>query len=175
MDTPASSTNEPAPLFRNSITHRTLDFWLLGGLSILLWVIMVIAEQLRTHSPPIENHFMQMAALFSILSIFCNHPHFMISYRFAYGRGSKFIFKHWFSLIFVPLFFVGIYSWAYHYFDRTISEEPIILRANDSLAKLGLSYRFGTLANFGTEVLSLSVWLMYLLTGAIHSAYSQAA
>ena len=89
----------------------------------------------------------------------------MISYRFAYGRGIGFIFKHWFSLLFVPLGLIALYTVAYLKFDTPISERPSIIGFNAFVASLGIAFRLGTLSNFGSEILSLSVWVMYLTVG----------
>src|SRR4051812_507115 len=93
----------------NALLSRVSDFWLLGGASIGLWIVMSLAQFGRERSEAVESHFLQLGALFSLLSIVCNHPHFMISYRFAYGRGAKFVLKHWFSLLLVPAALISIY------------------------------------------------------------------
>jgi len=148
-----------------ALTSRTSDFWLLGGASILLWGVLGIGQSLRGSSEAIENHFTQLAGLFSIFSIFCNYPHFMISYRFGYGQGAKFIFRHWFSLVALPLGLIALYALAYFKFDSEISEASWVLTSNHLFDKVGIGFRFGTLSNLGTETLSLSVLLMNLTVG----------
>ena len=151
--------------YSSSVISPFVDFWLLGGASILVWALMVTGELFRDRIEPIDNHFMQLGAFFSMMSIFCNHPHFMISYRFGYGRGRKFVFDNWFSLILVPTSLIAVYTFAYFKFDTQISELAAVIFLNQVFEKLGLGFRLGTLANLGTEVLSHSALLMFLTVG----------
>ena len=89
----------------------------------------------------------------------------MLSYRFGYGRGSRFIFLNWFPLIAVPAALIAAYLIAYFYFDTQISDLPSIHWLNHGFEKSGLGFRLGSLANLGTEILSLSVWLMFMTVG----------
>jgi hypothetical protein len=148
-----------------ALVSRSTDFWLLGGASIAVWALMGVAGFFRNSSEAVENHFLQLGAVFSVLSLVCNHPHFMISYRFAYGQGSKFIVKHWFSMIGLPLGLIAIYALAYFNFEADMSSWNSVVTVNGIFKTLGLGFRLGTLANFGTEVLSLSVLLMNLTVG----------
>ena len=150
---------------RDAVTSRYTDFWLLGGISIALWLVMMIAQVFRGRSEVIETHFAQVAAVVAVMSLFCNYPHFLISYRFGYGRGSKFIFRHWISLILVPAGMIAFYALAYVKFDSQISELGWIIALNHFFEGLGLEFRLGTLANLGTEILSLSVLVMYMTVG----------
>lgn len=109
--------------------------------------------------------FMQAFAVFSVLSIVCNHPHFLISYRFGYGRGINFILKNWFSLIVVPVSLVAFYAIAYFNFDSDISKSPYISDLNSLLARTGLSFRLGESDKLGAEIMGLSIWLMYFTVG----------
>jgi hypothetical protein len=150
---------------RQAVSTRFVDFWLLGGASIVLWGVMLIGQYFRESSEAIESHFVQVGAFFSMMSIFCNHPHFMISYRFGYGRGWKFIRQHWFKLILVPLGLIAMYAIAYINYNAQISETPLVIAANHLFEKMGWAFRLGTLNNLGTEILSLSVLLMYMTVG----------
>lgn len=108
---------------------------------------------------------MQIFAVFSVLSIVCNHPHFLISYRLGYGRGIKFILRNWFPLIIVPAALLLFYGVAYFKFDSDISQSSSILKINDLLAKTGLAFRLGESSNLGAEIMGLSIWLMYFTVG----------
>jgi hypothetical protein len=153
------------PEARRELTTRFLDFWLLGGASIVVWFAMMIGEQFRQNHATVQQHFLQVAATFSLLSLVCNHPHFMISYRMGYGRGWPFVFRHWFALLLVPALLVLLFAAAFFSFQINIDQIPSIVFLNETLAKTGTSFRVGLLPNLGTELLSLSVWLMYLTVG----------
>jgi hypothetical protein len=152
-------------LKRSAVSTRFADFWLLGGASIVLWAVMQLGDHFRDHSEAIASHFLQVGTVFSMMSIVCNHPHFMISYRFGYGSGTGLIRRHWFRLLAVPLGLIAFFTLAYLKFDSQISELPWVIASNNLFDKLGLGFRLGTLANLGTEILSLSVLLMNLTVG----------
>ncbi len=154
---------DPQP--RNAVSTRFVDFWLMGGASILLWIVLCIAHPFRNDSVIIQGRFLQMAAVFSVMTLFCNHPHFMITYKFGYSRGVRFIFKHWFSLLFVPAAILLLYGVAYFKFNTQIDDWPSIKAFNSAIAMSGLEFRLGTLSNLGTELLSVSVLLMNLTVG----------
>jgi hypothetical protein len=141
------------------------DFWFLGGASIVVWTLMAIGQLLRGHVGVVEQSFAQIVPTFSILALICNHPHFMISYRFGYWRGPKFIAKHWFSLIVVPLALIGLFVVAYVDFRVQVSELPIIETVNQVFENMGFGFRFGRAPDLGTELLSISVWGMFLTVG----------
>lgn len=156
-------TTAPAPL---SLTSNPIkDFWLLGGLSILVWALFIIFDPMRANSEIISNRFLQVSVLFSWLSFICNYPHFLVSYKFAYSRGPKFIFKHWPSLIAVPTILILFYLISYFYFNEEISAHPIVLFLNSLLLKTGLTYQIGNHINLGTEVLAFTVRIMYVTVG----------
>jgi hypothetical protein len=142
-----------------------LDFWFLGGASIVIFALMALGQFLRGSLGVVEQSFVQIIPTFSILALICNHPHFMISYRFGYGRGLKFIGRHWFSLFVVPLGLVALFTVAYFDFRTEISELPAIALVNEVFEKIGFGFRFGRTPDLGTELLSLSVWGMFLTVG----------
>jgi hypothetical protein len=112
-------------------------------------IVMHIANVFKDDSQAVQSHFLQIGALFSALALVGNDPHFLISYRFGYGRGVKYIFRNWFALIAVPAGLLLAYTVAYFYFN---SDVP-----NVNLA--------GSATNLGDEILGLSIWLMYLTVG----------
>ncbi|MGE0633300.1 MAG: hypothetical protein AB7O96_12880 [Pseudobdellovibrionaceae bacterium] len=150
---------------RESVWSPLFDFWTLGGLSILLWFVCHIANIFRGDVPAFEMRFMQMMTVFSLFSILCNHPHFLVSYRLGYGQGFKFILKNWFPLIFVPLAMAGLYSLAYFEFHSPIVISPAIESINSFLAALGLIFHIGESTRLGAEVVGLSIWAMYFTVG----------
>ncbi|MBK7892000.1 MAG: hypothetical protein IPJ84_14525 [Bdellovibrionales bacterium] len=109
--------------------------------------------------------FFQLVPLFSMLAIVCNHPHFLISYRLGYGRGFKFVRANWFSLIIVPLVLIAAYATAYFFYDTDFSDSKLIASLNHSFESLGLGFRLGPSVPLGSEIMGLSIWLMYLTVG----------
>jgi len=148
-----------------AVISRFADFWLLGGASVLVWAILIFGQAFRDEVSVIENHFQQLGAFCSLMSIFCNYPHFIISYRFGYGRGFKFVLKNWFPLIAVPLGLIALYDLAYFKFDTSISDLWWFVQLNAILEIFGIPIRPGVFTNIGTVVMTLSLWIMNLTVG----------
>lgn len=126
---------------------------------------MVIGQNFRDRSEVIDAHFLQVSGVFSLFSIFVNHPHFMISYRFGYSRGYRFIMKYWFSLLVLPLGLISYYTYCYLNFNADASQLPWVISLNSGLSRIGAGFRFGHFSNLGTEMLSFSILLMNLTVG----------
>lgn len=161
--TPNQTVSPTLP--RTEVLSRFTDFWLLGGASVVLWLVMVIGQFFRDRSESVDNHFLQVSAVFSLFSLFVNNPHFMISYRFGYSRGSKFIFKNWFSLLALPLGMIAYFTYCYFHFTVESSQLEWIKSVNSLLGHTGLTFRLGTLSSLGIEMLSFSVLMMNLTVG----------
>jgi hypothetical protein len=56
---------------KTALINRPLDFWLLGGFSIIAWLLMSILQHYKTH-PAVALHFNNLPYLFATLSIFIN-------------------------------------------------------------------------------------------------------
>src|SRR5438105_3289695 len=92
---PVTNQVDPFEGARKAVTSRTLDFWCLGGASILVWAAIIIGGVFRQKFVAIDQHFSQLTATFGILSLLCNYPHFIVSYRIGYSKGWRFILRHW--------------------------------------------------------------------------------
>ncbi len=163
---PLASIRVAAPQKQQlSLISRTADFWLIGGASIVIWVILSLSQILRDSSFAIQSHFLQLGATFGLLSLVCNYPHFMLSYRFAYSRGWRFILNNSFSLLIVPLIFIVTYAWAFTHFHSEIGIPFTMDLINQTLARVGIDFKFGSSLNLGTELMRLSIWVMFLTVG----------
>lgn len=94
------------------LVSRILDFWLLGGASLLAYAILVSAAGFRDLYG-VSNQFGNLAVTMSTLSLLVNYPHFLASYRLAYGRGKGFLLKHWFATVLVPCLMINFLVAAY--------------------------------------------------------------
>ena len=95
-----------------ALTTRFLDFWLLGGASVLVWLVMMSLQGFRT-SWAIDQHFKNLTYTAASLSLLINYPHFLVSYKLAYRRGRPFVLAHWYQLIAVPLLLLAIFVVAF--------------------------------------------------------------
>ncbi len=89
-----------------ALTTRFTDFWLLGGASLLVWLVMFGTQGFRA-AWAIDQHFKNLTVTTASLSLLVNYPHFLVSYKLAYSRGRAFIASHWWQLIVVPALLVA--------------------------------------------------------------------
>ena len=147
---PASATDElttRAGDRPHALTTRFTDFWLLGGASILAWLVMIAVQGFRTEWA-IDQHFKNLTYTTASLSLLVNYPHFLISYKLAYSRGRSFVTAHWWQLIAVPLLMVAGFAWAYARFDAPVSQLPVVPSVRQSVggaANVLSGPRFGDL------------------------------
>jgi hypothetical protein len=149
----------------NSLTgQRVFDFWLLGGASILLWLVLVALDPYRQDYSSVGKYLQMIGPCFGILSLLCNYPHFMVSYHLAYGRGFHFIGRHYLTLIVVPVAMVALFAHGFFNY-RSVPEIPGLATLSQWFALIGVRYEAGSQLNLGLEVLSLSAWIMYVSVG----------
>jgi hypothetical protein len=127
----------PAPTVApKALTTRFGDFWLLGGASILVWLVMMSVQGFRA-SWAIDQHFKNLTITTASLSLLVNYPHFLVSYKLAYTRGRGFIFEHWWQLVAVPLLLVALFAAAFLRFDVPVASVPLVSGLAPALAGWG--------------------------------------
>jgi hypothetical protein len=154
----------PAPAHRHALTTRPLDFWLLGGGSILVWLVMAVAAAFRTR-PDVDQRLGQAAVLALSLSLVLNYPHFLFSYRLAYTRGRGFVLAHWWQLIAVPLALAGLLAAAYAFYQVPVANLPWAAAAAGALSPFGLNAQVVSGPRFGDLLLGITFNLMILTIG----------
>jgi hypothetical protein len=115
-----------------ALTTRFLDFWLLGGASILVWLLMISLQGFRA-SWAIDQHFKNLTYTAASLSLLINYPHFLISYKLAYRRGRGFVLSHWYQLIAVPLVLLTIFAVAFTAYDTPVAGLPFMANMTSTL------------------------------------------
>src|SRR6186997_2764326 len=111
-----------------ALTTRFLDFWLLGGASVLVWLVMMSLQGFRT-SWAIDQHFKNLTYTAASLSLLINYPHFLISYKLAYRRGRSFVLSHSYQLIAVPAALLAIFAVAFAFYDTPVTRLPLLAGA----------------------------------------------
>jgi hypothetical protein len=119
---PAQTVVHGAP---RALTTRFLDFWLLGGASLAIWLIMIGVQGFRT-SWAIDQHFKNLTYTAASLSLLVNYPHFLVSYKLAYRRGRPFVAAHAWQLIVVPLVLLALFAVAFVEFERPVGTLPFV-------------------------------------------------
>lgn len=103
------------PSKKLNLVGPNVDFWLVGGGSIIFLLLAHLLAHFRT-IPSIDSYFLNIGLTAGFLAIFVNNPHFTISYKLAYSQGLSFIKQHYFCLVIVPLSLVLTFTLAYSSF-----------------------------------------------------------
>jgi hypothetical protein len=154
----------PASVARRALTTRPLDFWLLGGASLAVWLVMMTADSFRAR-PEVDERLAQAAVLALSLSLVANYPHFLFSYRLAYTRGRAFVLAHWWQLIAVPLGLGALLALAYAFYQVPVANLPWVRAATGTLSPFGLNAQVVSGPRFGDLLLGLTFNLMILTIG----------
>jgi hypothetical protein len=125
LDVAAAPAVVAMPSHPRALTTRFLDFWLLGGASVLVWLVMMSLQGFRT-SWAIDQHFKNLTYTAASLSLLINYPHFLISYKLAYHRGRGFVLSHWYQLIAVPLVLLALFVVAFFAYDVAVAQVPLL-------------------------------------------------
>ena len=128
------ATADAAP--QRALTTRFLDFWLIGGASIVVWLVMISVQGFRG-SWAVDQHFQNLTLTAASLSLLVNYPHFLLSYKLAYTRGRSFIFEHWWQLIAVPLLLVGLFVAAYRFYEVPVDSLAVVRSASTTIGSWG--------------------------------------
>ena len=154
----------PAP--RRALTSRFLDFWLLGGASILVWLVMIAVQGFRS-SWAIDQHFKNLTYTTASLSLLVNYPHFLVSYKLAYGRGPSFIRSHAWQLVIVPVLLIGTFVAAFFLYTVPVARVPGMSGLITTVAPLGTNVRVLSGPRFG-DLLFTVVFNVMLFTVGWH-------
>src|SRR5688572_11262457 len=146
------------------LTTRFLDFWLLGGASILVWLVMIATQGFRA-SWAIDQHFKNLTVTTASLSLLVNYPHFLVSYKLAYSRGRHFITGNWWQLIAVPLGLVGIFAVAFFTYDTPVTALPGFSTLANALAPWGGNVRVLSGPRLGDLLFTAAFNLMIFTVG----------
>ena len=140
-------------------------FYLLGGASLLTWIACVFLQAFRTQSWAANHHLEEFAATFSFLALVVNYPHFMISYRFAYGRGWGIVRRHPWALLGVPVALTVCFALTYMEMKASSSHWTLIQWINGAFLRVGWMPPIQSTENAGVSYLALLVQFMYLTVG----------
>jgi len=154
--------SQPAQPQRHLLGSRLLDFWMLGGFSLLLWFPLYL---LVNHSATLVSLGLALPAAALALAYAVNHPHFMASYKLAYTQGHRFVLQNWYQLLAVPIAMLCLLAIAYLNWAAPISDSGVTRSVNALFAGLGLETRIGNHPNLGSEILSYFVHFMYFTVG----------
>ena len=158
-DVPAAAHDRP-----RALTTRFVDFWLLGGASLLVWLVMIAVQGFRTEWA-IDQHFKNLTYTTASLSLLVNYPHFLISYKLAYSRGRSFVSAHWWQLIVVPVLMGVAFAWAYARYDEPASNLPLVGWLRQSVTGLGANANVLSGPRLGDLLFTLTFNVMLFTVG----------
>ena len=148
-----------------ALTTRFLDFWLLGGASLLVWFVMWVLEDYRA-AWAIDSQFKNLAVTTVSLSLLVNHPHFLISYKLAYSRGGRFVLAHWWQLLAVPALLVALFAAAFVGFTTPTADVlPFVPTLAGTLGAWGADTAAFTTERLGDFLFTLAFNVMFFTVG----------
>lgn len=160
-----ASERAPAAAHARALTTRFLDFWLLGGASLLIWLLMWVLEDYRSLWA-IDSHFKNLTVTTISLSLLINHPHFLISYKLAYSRGAGFVLAHRWQLVVVPVLLAGLFAAAFVGFTApTAVFLPFIPGLASTLEASGAHTAALTTPQLGDFLFTLAFNVMFFTVG----------
>ena len=74
----------------------------------------------------IDQHFKNLTYTAASLSLLINYPHFLISYKLAYRRGTDFVLSHAWQLLIVPFMLVAVFAIAFFAYERPVGTLPLV-------------------------------------------------
>jgi hypothetical protein len=153
-----------APHQPRALTTRFLDFWLLGGASIVVWLVMIFIQGFRGNWA-VDTHFQNLTVTAASLALLVNYPHFLLSYKLAYSRGRSFIFLHWWQLIVVPLLLIGLFAAAYAFYQIPVDDLAVVRGASETLRGWGRNTNVLAGPRVGDLLFTLAFNLMIFTIG----------
>ena len=154
-----------APLVKpRALTTSFLDFWLLGGASILVWLVMIVVEGFRS-SWAVDQHFKNLTYTAASLSLLVNYPHFLISYKLAYSRGRSFVISHPWQLVIVPAGLIALFAIAFFQYDIPVQQLPLVSGVAQALTPLGANAQVLSGPRLGDLLFTAAFNLMLLTVG----------
>ncbi len=141
---------------------RTLDFFLLGGLSLFIWIPLYFFVG---SSFEFSNLGLSKPVLIVIIGYVINYPHFMASYKLAYGQGLSFVVKYRFQLIVVPVLMLFLLLVSSIFWSEPSSQASVGHIINDLFLVLKLPLHFPIYQDLGTEILAYLVMFMFFTVG----------
>jgi hypothetical protein len=148
----------------HALTTRFADFWLLGGASLLVWLVMFAVQGFRA-AWAIDQHFKNLTVTTASLSLIVNYPHFLVSYKLAYSRGRAFITTHGWQLLVVPALLVATFAFAYAYYDVPVSRLPLVSLMSRDLTGFGNNARVFSGPRLGDLLFGLTFNVMIFTVG----------
>jgi len=147
-----------------ALTTRFLDFWLLGGASLLVWLVLISLERFRGNWA-IDQQFRHLTFTTLSLSLLVNYPHFLMSYKLAYTRGRSFIVAYWWQLIVVPIGLAGIFAAAYVFYDVPVARLSVVTRTSEAVGAWGANAQVLAGPRVGDLVFTVTFNLMIFTIG----------
>jgi hypothetical protein len=151
---------------RRALTTRFLDFWLLGGASLLIWLVMFAAQGFRS-SWAVDQHFKNLTFTAASLSLLINYPHFLVSYKLAYARGLSFVRLHWWQLAAVPALLAAGFVFAFLYYNVPTGQVPGVPALTAALQGWGSNAQVLSAPRFG-DLLFTGAFNVMLFTVGWH-------
>ena len=148
-----------------AVDSYSMDFWFIGGASFVAWLFSKAAEHYVNTNPLFDRQIMSWPFAFSALTLFCNHPHFISSYRIGYAQSASFMKKHWFSMLFVPVSLLLLLFVAFQKSEGNFGNTIWLSNIDAMWPNLPILNSLVHSPDLGSELLRFGVWLMWITVG----------
>ncbi len=139
---------------------------MMGGASILALIFCVSISAFRFNMLDDVRAFLQFCAESTVVfaTIF-SYPHFMWSYRFAYGQGHQFIAKHWWELIVFPLGIVALCAFSAVTWKTPVNQVPFLLSLESLVAPSGIMLGLSEYKSLGNLTFASLFLAQFIMSG----------
>lgn len=169
MDSAVSQT--PTNLISAGVkryVHASAAFLMLGGGSLILMIVL----GLLTVPPLIMNDnvralLQQAGGITMALAILLSYPHFIWSFRFAYQQGPKFITKHSWKLVVLPLIILALLTVCLKSWSYPVDQCPAVLWLDRSISGTGIMLNWSHYNGMGQLLLG-TLLTLYVITSGHH-------
>jgi hypothetical protein len=149
-----------------ALVSRYLDFWLLGGFSVVLYFLMLFLSNSQISSyHAVARHITNIGPVFTMLTLVVNFPHFAWSYKFAYSQSPKFVVKNYQQLILAPAILIAFLATAYYQFNASVGSQPVSQVLSVMFGVVGMDTRISLYPNYGMQMLALMMLFQYAIVG----------
>lgn len=143
-----------------------IEQMMMGGASIVALIFCVSISAFHFNMLDEVRALLQFCAESTIVfaTIF-SYPHFVWSYRFAYGQGLHFILRHRWELIVFPLGIVLLCAFSAFTWQTPVAQVPFLLTLESVFAPLGILLGLSQYKSLGNLIFATLFLVQFIMSG----------
>lgn len=171
------STLPPLAVSQSPIGKRFLaalgylvELLMLGGATLLLMALALVVQSCNLLTVDVVRSSLQHLADSTLLIVaLFSYPHFIWSYRFAYGQGGAFIRQHSWELIGLPVLLLALLALCIVLWTIPVSALPLVMPLENWLRRYGIDPQWSQYKSSG-HLLFAWMFLVQFIMGGYHFA-----